>query len=301
MRIILLYRACPGQLTSRFLLCRVNISVSDFTGIKIIAVDMDGTFLNDNKTYDRERFQAQLLALNARGIRFVVASGNQYYRLREYFAGIDCNDIAYVAENGGYVHDGEQELYVADIPGDTMVRVYSFLNTIEDVSSIICGKNSAYTLTSIDQAEYDNALNHYQRLQRVESYQAINDTIIKIALKVPPRIFDAVLSQARQMLGDVLVPVTSGHQWLDLIMPGVHKAHGLQVLQQQWEISDQTIAAFGDSGNDLEMLQKVGFSFAMENGSEVIRQTARYAAPGNNNDGVLEMIDRILESGQPIC
>lgn len=264
---------------------------------------MDGTFLNDNKTYDRERFQAQLLALKARGIRFVVASGNQYYRLREYFAGIDCHDIAYVAENGGYVHDGEQELYVADIPGDIMVRVYSFLNTIEEVSSIICGKNSAYTLTSIDQAEYDNALNHYQRLQRVESYQAINDTIIKIALKVPPRIFDAVLSEARQTLGDVLVPVTSGHQWLDLIMPGVHKAHGLQVLQQRWEISDQTIAAFGDSGNDLEMLQKAGFSFAMENGSEVIRQTARYAAPGNNNDGVLEMIDRILESGrtQPLC
>lgn len=303
MRIILLYRTCPGQLTSRFLLCRVNISVSDFTGIKIIAVDMDGTFLNDKKTYDRERFQAQLLALKARGIRFVVASGNQYYRLREYFAGIDCNDIAYVAENGGYVHDGEQELYVADIPGDIMARVYSFLNTIQEVSSIVCGKNSAYTLTSIDQAEYDNALNHYQRLQRVESYQDINDTIIKIALKVPPRIFDAVLSEARQMLGDVLVPVTSGHQWLDLIMPGVHKAHGLQVLQQQWEISDQTIAAFGDSGNDLEMLQKVGFSFAMENGSEVIRQTARYAAPGNNNDGVLEMIDRILESGrtQPLC
>lgn len=303
MRIILLYRTCPGQLTSRFLLCRVNISVSDFTGIKIIAVDMDGTFLNDNKTYDRERFQAQLLALKARGIRFVVASGNQYYRLREYFAGIDCNDIAYVAENGGYVHDGEQELYVADIPGDIMARVYSFLNTIQEVSSIVCGKNSAYTLTSIDQAEYDNALNHYQRLQRVESYQDINDTIIKIALKVPPRIFDAVLSEARQMLGDVLVPVTSGHQWLDLIMPGVHKAHGLQVLQQQWEISDQTIAAFGDSGNDLEMLQKVGFSFAMENGSEVIRQTARYAAPGNNNDGVLEMIDRILESGrtQSLC
>lgn len=301
MRIILLYRTCSGQLTSRFLLCRVNISVSDFTGIKIIAVDMDGTFLNDNKTYDRERFQAQLLALKARGIRFVVASGNQYYRLREYFTGIDCNDIAYVAENGGYVHDGEQELYVADIPGDIMVRVYSFLNSIKEVSSIICGKNSAYTLTSIDQAEYDNALNHYQRLQRVESYQDINDTIIKIALKVPPRIFDAVLSEAHQMLGDVLVPVTSGHQWLDLIMPGVHKAHGLQVLQQRWEISDQTIAAFGDSGNDLEMLQKVGFSFAMENGSEVIRQAARYAAPGNNNDGVLEMIDRILESGQPIC
>ena len=50
-------------------------------GIKLIAVDMDGTFLSDNKTYNRERFMAQYHQMKARGIRFVVASGNQYYQL----------------------------------------------------------------------------------------------------------------------------------------------------------------------------------------------------------------------------
>ena len=49
--------------------------------IKLIAVDMDGTFLSDQKTYNRERFMAQYQQMKAQGIRFVVASGNQYYQL----------------------------------------------------------------------------------------------------------------------------------------------------------------------------------------------------------------------------
>ena len=266
----------------------------DYSEIKLIAVDMDGTFLDDNKTFDQERFRAQFQVLKDRGIHFVVASGNQYYRLRHYFSGIDRNDIAYVAENGGYVHDGNREIFVAGIPDDTLLRVYQFLASYEQVTSIICGKNSAYTLMNNDAAEFADALNHYQRLQRVNCYREINDTIIKIALKMPANIQDGVLNAARQMLGDVLVPVTSGHQWLDLIIPGVHKAYGLQLLQEQWGISDDAVAAFGDNGNDLEMLQKARFSFAMDNACESVRQAARYLAPANNNDGVLTMIDRII-------
>lgn len=36
--------------------------------IKLIAVDMDGTFLSDQKTYNRERFMAQYQQMKAQGI-----------------------------------------------------------------------------------------------------------------------------------------------------------------------------------------------------------------------------------------
>ncbi|MBN0350481.1 HAD hydrolase family protein, partial [Pseudomonas aeruginosa] len=49
--------------------------------IKLIAVDMDGTFLSDAKTYNRPRFLAQYQRMREQNIRFVVASGNQYYQL----------------------------------------------------------------------------------------------------------------------------------------------------------------------------------------------------------------------------
>lgn len=53
--------------------------------VKVIVTDMDGTFLNDAKTYNQPRFMAQYQELKKRGIEFVVASGNQYYQLISFF------------------------------------------------------------------------------------------------------------------------------------------------------------------------------------------------------------------------
>ena len=44
--------------------------------VKVIVTDMDGTFLNDAKQYDRPRFLAQFAQLQQQGIEFVVASGS---------------------------------------------------------------------------------------------------------------------------------------------------------------------------------------------------------------------------------
>ena len=64
--------------------------------VKLIAVDMDGTFLSDKKTYNRARFLQQYAQMKAQQIRFVVASGNQYYQLASFFPEI-AGEIAFGA------------------------------------------------------------------------------------------------------------------------------------------------------------------------------------------------------------
>ena len=85
--------------------------------IKLIAVDMDGTFLSDQKTYNRERFMAQYQQMKAQGIRFVVASGNQYYQLISFFPEI-ANEIAFVAENGGWVVSEGKDVFNGELSKD---------------------------------------------------------------------------------------------------------------------------------------------------------------------------------------
>lgn len=58
-------------------------------------------FWNDRKDYNRDRFLEQYAQMKTKGIRFVVASGNQYYQLRSFFPEIE-HEIAFVAENGAY-------------------------------------------------------------------------------------------------------------------------------------------------------------------------------------------------------
>ena len=85
--------------------------------IKLIAVDMDGTFLSDQKTYNRERFMAQYRQMKEQGIRFVVASGNQYYQLISFFPELS-SEISFVAENGGWVVSAGDDVFNCQLPKD---------------------------------------------------------------------------------------------------------------------------------------------------------------------------------------
>ena len=70
--------------------------------VKVIATDMDGTFLNSKGSYDHNRFQRILKQLQERDIRFVVASSNPYRQLREHFSG--CHEqLTFVGENGANI------------------------------------------------------------------------------------------------------------------------------------------------------------------------------------------------------
>lgn len=87
--------------------------------IKLVAVDIDGTFVRSDYTYDVPRFRRVLSRMKAVGCHFVVASGNQYYQLRDLFPGYD-RELSFVAENGAFVKDGEELLFAADMPKETV-------------------------------------------------------------------------------------------------------------------------------------------------------------------------------------
>ena len=72
--------------------------------IKMVAVDVDGTFVRSDYTYDVPRFRRIFSRMKNAGCRFVVASGNQYYQLRDLFPG-HYDELSFVAENGAFVKD----------------------------------------------------------------------------------------------------------------------------------------------------------------------------------------------------
>lgn len=53
--------------------------------IKMIAVDMDGTFLKATNEYNRQRFAKIYAEALKQDVKFVVASGNQYFQLKSFF------------------------------------------------------------------------------------------------------------------------------------------------------------------------------------------------------------------------
>lgn len=266
--------------------------------IKIIAVDMDGTFLNDDKTYNRERFAAQYQEMKAQGIRFVVASGNQYFQLISFFPEI-ADEISFVSDNGAWVVSEGEDLFNAELSREEFLVVADHLLTQPHLEVIACGKNSAYTLNSYSSSFKQLAARFYHRLQLVDNFSNIDDCMFKFAINLPDSLLDDTMDALTDKLEGIVVPVTSGHGSIDLIIPGAHKAHGLRILQERWGIQDSEVVTFGDGGNDIEMLRQAGFSFAMDNAPEKIKQIAGYQTDHCNDQGVLNVIDKILNKEAP--
>ncbi|HBT7217767.1 TPA: HAD family hydrolase, partial [Klebsiella pneumoniae] len=208
--------------------------------IKLIAVDMDGTFLSDAKTYNRPRFLAQYQRMREQNIRFVVASGNQYYQLISFFPEI-AHQIAFVAENGGWVVSGNEDVFNCQLPVHHFNAVVDHLQTLPNIEIIACGKRSAYTLNRYNDALKTVAAKYYHRLELVDDFNHLDDTILKFGLNVPDSLIPEIQPKLHAALGDMVTAVATGYGSIDLIIPGVHKANGLRILQQRWGIEDHEV------------------------------------------------------------
>ena len=65
-------------------------------------------------------------------------------------------------------------------------------------------------------------------------------------------------------------------------------------LAERWGISPSECVAFGDGGNDIEMLKYCGESYAMANAPQEVKNAAKYTCPSNNDDGVIITLEKIF-------
>ncbi|OSN01962.1 sugar-phosphatase [Lonsdalea populi] len=266
--------------------------------IKMIAVDMDGTFLNNDKQFNKNRFFKQYAQMKQDDIQFVVASGNQYYQLLSFFPEIR-DEIAFVAENGAYVVTGGQPIFCGELAPADVCKVIDVLSAIPYIQFVVCGKESAYVYASSTDDFLQLIAKHYYRIEQRDDFDGLMDTIFKFSLSVPDDQVPGLMDHIGHALDGIVKPVSSGFGFVDLIIPGVHKAHGIALLQQQWQIENDEVVAIGDSGNDYEMLQQAGFGVAMANAQPKIREVARYHTESNEEEGALNVIDRVLTRSAP--
>lgn len=262
--------------------------------IKLVAVDIDGTFVRSDYTYDSLRFQRILARMKEAGCNFVVASGNQYYQLRDLFPGYS-EELSFVAENGAFVKDRKELIFTADMPRETVHEVIDVCRDYPEILNVLCGVESAYCQKkAVSEEFFALTKNYYHRLKWVEDLKEVTDQILKFAPTVPKEKTYEYYDMFCERLKGKVEPTTSGHGSIDLIVPGCHKASGLKRLVERWGISPEECAAFGDGGNDIEMLKYCRHSYAMENAPEDVKLAAKEVCPSNDEDGVLVTLEALF-------
>jgi len=164
---------------------------------------------------------------------------------------------------------------------------------------ILCGRDSAYYFEGLDEKWLVKMRHYCHRLKAIRSLDDVaGDKLFKFALNLSDDYVEPLMADIERLHQGAAAATSSGHGSVDLIVPGNHKGHGLDLLGKRWGIERSEILVFGDGGNDLEMLQQSGFSFAMANAPQKVKDAARFEAPGNNDEGVLQVIEQML-AGKP--
>ena len=77
---------------------------------------------------------------------------------------------------------------------------------------------------------------------------------------------------------------------LEITLGGISKALAIGELCSAIGMTQENVVAFGDSGNDEEMLQSAGYAVVMGNGEECVKPYADYLAPSVYDDGAAKAI-----------
>lgn len=260
---------------------------------KMIAIDLDGTLLDDDKQYDKERFNKLAVKLMENNVHIVIATGNQHVKAIEFFEDLK-SKLIFVTDNGGTIHIGDDLHYSKELDSDDYKE---FVRRLPDsLTDRIVMSTHGYAMMSSEphpESFLKAAHMHYPILKEVDDLQAIDVPVVKITLKFDPdeevdeKLLESILPKSWRM-------TSSGFGFYDIVSDGISKLTGIKQLQDLYTIDTDKIIAFGDSNNDLELLEHLPNSYAMENSTKEVIKASKFRIGSNNDNAVIDTLEELF-------
>ncbi|MEU9388536.1 HAD hydrolase family protein [Streptomyces sp. NPDC048324] len=268
---------------------------------RLIATDLDGTLLRDDKSVS-PRTVAALAAAEEAGVEVFFVTGRPARWMDVVSDHVHGHGLA-ICGNGAAVVD------LHGGPGAhrfVKVRELARENALDAVR--LLREAAPGTVYAVEQTygfhqEPDYPKLHMEipdELAPAEDLLAPDgpgavEPVLKILAYHPTLDPDGFLTTARLALGDrANVTRSSPSALLEISGPGVSKASTLALCCAERGISHEEVVAFGDMPNDVEMLTWAGRSYAMGNAHPDVIAAASGRTVANNDDGVAVVIERML-------
>lgn len=261
--------------------------------IKLIVSDIDGTLVKDGENkVNPEIFDVIMELKKKKNIQFAAASGRQAASIEYTFKPIQ-KEIFYVAENGSYLGCYGRTLFLYPIEPSLVNALVEDIRANPLLDVMVGGAKGTYLETD-NQEFIDWMINGYHfHIIKVDDVTKTGDEIIKIAAYKKEGVQDAA-GYLFDKYSDKLKMTISGDMWMDCMRQGVNKGEAVKTLQESLVITPEETMVFGDQLNDIEMLKRAHYSFAVGNAREEVKKAARFQADTNVNDGVMKIIKTLL-------
>jgi Cof subfamily protein (haloacid dehalogenase superfamily) len=268
----------------------MNINKNErFKDIKLVALDLDGTLLDDDLKISKRAIEAIKDLMN-RGIHVAFVSGRTY-RAVELVRKSALVDVPVVAYNGGkVVIPSKDEVYSVKIPLEEALKIIRYGE-----------KRDLYVKVYIDDILYvredDEASKAFSITNGIE-YKVVGTLSENIKEDVNMIVIyfkehkDEFMDE--ELKGIDVAVTASMTRSIDVIPKGVSKDKGLKLVADHLNIKREEILAVGNSLNDIEMLKFAGMGIAMKNSDHrLLKQWNEVSEYTNNEDGVYHILKQI--------
>ncbi len=251
--------------------------------IKLVATDLDGTFLKNDKTISRKNMEA-LLWMGEKNIVRVAATGRNLRKVKEVLNNhVPFDYIVYSSGAGVYDWKSQKQIYNRNIEEDSVQKMFRYLIK-EDLNF------HAFFPAP------DNHKHWYYRGKKVceefERYFSFNNAfafeldadklpqtkLCQFLIIIPENNtrFDTMKNEIEAICRNIRVirassPITNGYIWIEIFHQSVSKGNGTKHICELLEIKRENTVGIGNDYNDFDLLEYTGHSFLTENAPAEIR------------------------------
>lgn len=265
---------------------------------KLIAIDMDGTLLDDNKILSEKNIEALEKAHN-QGFEIVVATGRSYTAAMPFIKQIKQGIVEYlICSNGAIIYNlNKKEIVFNDILSkEQIVELLELNDYLGDTYIHFVNEDTIHA--------HQNPIGKYVIMDGYLSFLPIKldsreelssvKNLNKALITVDEDFIDSTLARIPQEYFKKYNIVKSSENYIEVINQGVDKGHALEKLINKLNIDKSNIVAIGDQQNDLGMFELAGLSYAMSGASDFIKSKATKIGPSNNDSGIAKILGEIL-------
>ncbi len=258
--------------------------------ITTIVSDFDGTILKKGAMEAPKEFFEVINRAMEQGYLFVAASGRQYYNMYNLLQGLT-KDIVYICENGCLVMYRGEVLHKETIESELAKGLIEELQAQGGGSElIVSGEATCYVAPH--NPEFANVMEQKVKyhITRLGDFGQVQEAPLKISIYYPAGIPEEAERHFKEKYGSCLQVVDAGNGFLDFNPLTSGKGPALKVVAEKLGFQVGECVSFGDSENDMSMLQTTGVSFAMENAKPHVKAVANYVC-----DSVEEVLIFLME------
>ena len=262
--------------------------------IKLIATDIDGTLVKESTSEIYPEMLEAIRIWTDMGNYFCVASGRQYYSIKNMFREVS-DRIIYLAENGAHVRYRHKNILVQKMRREDAVKLIKELRLYDNQCEILVSTTDGSLLetTNGEFLEFFEK-GYHNKFRIVDDILNEEADIIKVAIYQKESIRELGENTLIPAWEEKLKVCMAGEEWVDFMDASVDKGNALKVIQEYLGVGKAETAAFGDNDNDIGLLQAAEESYAVENARESTKAQAKHVCPSYHDKGVYQIIRKLI-------